>query len=149
LSGFARVVLVLLGIVGADAGRARAQDLDAGKSAERLFAANCAGCHRSPRGLAKNTNRVSLFFFLREHYTASQSSASELAAFLVARSEPPAAAKRSTAKTSTAATPPQPAISLWEALTGGGRKAPATKRGKAGKSRSTAAPRPPANVPSR
>src|SRR5262245_19036606 len=62
----------------------RAQDLDAGKSGEKLFAANCTTCHRSPRGLAKQTNRLSLFLFLRQHYTASQTSAGELAAYLVA-----------------------------------------------------------------
>ena len=80
-----RVALFLLAmIVALNGGPLRAQDLDSGKSGQRLFASNCSSCHRTPRGLAKRTNRISLFYFLREHYTASQASANELTAYLMA-----------------------------------------------------------------
>jgi hypothetical protein len=80
-----RVALFLLAmIVALDGGPLRAQDLDAGKTGQRLFASNCSSCHRTPRGMAKRTNRISLFYFLREHYTTSQQSANELTAYLIA-----------------------------------------------------------------
>ena len=48
-----RVASLLFIMMLLNAGPARAQDLDAGKSGQRLFATNCATCHRTPRGLAK------------------------------------------------------------------------------------------------
>ena len=60
-------------------GAARAENLDAGKSAQALFASTCQACHASPKGLAKDTS--GLVSFLREHYTASPDSASALAAY--------------------------------------------------------------------
>ncbi|HKA75270.1 MAG TPA: c-type cytochrome [Xanthobacteraceae bacterium] len=87
---------VLAGMLMLDAGPVRAQDLDAGKSGQRLFATNCAACHRTPRGLAKGRNRILLFYFLRQHYTASQTSAAELTAHLLAAGEAPRAGGKST-----------------------------------------------------
>src|ERR1700738_1056305 len=49
-------------------GTARAETLDAGKSAPALFAATCVACHASAKGLAKNTSG-GLVSYLREHYT--------------------------------------------------------------------------------
>lgn len=69
------------------AGAARAENLDAGKSAPALFAASCSTCHASPRGLAKDTS--GLASFLREHYTASPESAATLAAYLTANAVTP------------------------------------------------------------
>jgi len=90
-------------IVALYAGPLRAQDLDAGKSGQRLFASNCSSCHRTPRGLARRTNRISLFYFLREHYTASQASANELTAYLMAiGGEAPRTKRKSTAPQPTA-----------------------------------------------
>ncbi len=180
MSVLGRLALILLGSAVLLAARPlHAQDLDTGKSAQRLFAANCATCHRTPRGLAKQ-NSMFLASFLREHYTSSRESANELAAYLVANSAPPPgkqkskAADRATApaatapattaptaaapatrssakqKSSKAAPPPQPSRSLWDLLSGGDPKPPApTKRKKTKREQSATAPRPATEVPSR
>jgi hypothetical protein len=62
----------------------RAEDLEAGKAPSAIFAADCAGCHRSPRGLAKTMNsRSALSAFLREHYTTGSGLANELSTYLL------------------------------------------------------------------
>jgi hypothetical protein len=61
---------------------AQAQNLDQGKNAQRLFADTCSACHRSPRGLAKGRYRFTLMMFLKEHYSTSSNTASELADYL-------------------------------------------------------------------
>jgi len=66
----------------------QAQNLDQGKSAERLFADSCTACHRSPRGLAKGRYRLTLMLFLKEHYSTSSDTASELAAYLASVDTP-------------------------------------------------------------
>jgi hypothetical protein len=79
------------------AGAATAQEnLDQGKSAAQLFAANCAICHKSPQGLAKAGGILGLDSFLREHYTASKESAGALAAYLKSMDTGPAAPARAT-----------------------------------------------------
>lgn len=65
-------------------GTAQAENLDAGKPAPALFAANCAACHSSPRGLAKDRSSGGLTSYLEEHYTSSPQTAAALAAYLVA-----------------------------------------------------------------
>jgi hypothetical protein len=65
-----------------DATAAQAQNLDQGKTATRLFADSCSACHRSPRGLAKGRYRFTLMMFLKEHYSTSSNTASELADYL-------------------------------------------------------------------
>jgi hypothetical protein len=65
-------------------GAAQAENLDAGKSAAALFTANCAACHSSPRGLAKDRGSGGLASYLQEHYTSSPQTAAALAAYLVA-----------------------------------------------------------------
>jgi hypothetical protein len=70
-------LLALVAVTGA-----HAQDLDAGKTGAQLFAQDCSGCHRSPQGLIKTAHAFSLNSFLRQHYTTSARSASELAAYL-------------------------------------------------------------------
>ncbi|MDN4982536.1 hypothetical protein KUL72_21250 [Bradyrhizobium arachidis] len=74
---------------------ASAQNLDAGKSPEKLFADGCATCHRSPRGLAKGRYSLTLSWFLQDHYSAGPDTAKALAAYLVSVDTPPpgAAAK--------------------------------------------------------
>jgi hypothetical protein len=89
--------LVILGTVAAasvtlTARLAFAQNLDAGKSAEKLFADGCATCHRSPRGLAKGRYTLTLSWFLQEHYAAGSDTAKALAAYLVSVDTPPPAA---------------------------------------------------------
>jgi hypothetical protein len=83
-------LLGLAAMVALAGGAAQAENLDAGKSAASLFAASCAGCHSSPRGLAKNRGS-GLASFLQEHYTSGPQTAGVLAAYLIANpgSAPP------------------------------------------------------------
>ena len=74
------LALGALAAVAADAGHA--QNLDEGKSATRIFADNCASCHRSARGLAKGRFRLTLYLFLQQHYASNSSSAWALASYL-------------------------------------------------------------------
>jgi len=77
------VIALALGavaVLGSTAGYA--QNLDQGKSATRLFADNCASCHRSARGLAKGRFRLTLYLFLQNHYATNASSAWTLASYL-------------------------------------------------------------------
>jgi hypothetical protein len=102
-------VLLALGVVASlGAAQVRAENLDAGKSGGRLFADSCAACHHSARGLTKGRFRLTLYFFLQQHYASNSSSAWELASYLEsvddtsrARSRtakrPPASAPRSSA----------------------------------------------------
>jgi len=61
---------------------AHAQNLDQGKPPAKLFADSCASCHRSPRGLAKGRFSLTLYWFLKDHYTSSSDSARALASYL-------------------------------------------------------------------
>jgi mono/diheme cytochrome c family protein len=61
---------------------ARAQNLDQGKPAAKLFGDTCATCHRSARGLAKGRFRLTLYVFLKDHYSTSSDTAWELASYL-------------------------------------------------------------------
>jgi len=75
--------LLVLGAIAALSGAAvHAQNIDEGKSAARLFADNCATCHRNARDLAKGRFRVTLYLFLQQHYAANSSSAWALASYL-------------------------------------------------------------------
>ena len=60
---------------------ARAEDLDQGKSAQKLFADTCSTCHKSPKGLAKR-NSLMLYFFLKDHYSTSSTAAWALTSYL-------------------------------------------------------------------
>jgi hypothetical protein len=73
------VVTVMAALNGAAIG---AQNLDQGKSAQKLFAEGCTSCHRSPRGLAKGRFRLTLYLFLQKHYSSGSSSAWALASYL-------------------------------------------------------------------
>src|ERR1700704_704761 len=61
---------------------AQAQNLDQDKSAAKLFAATCANCHRSARGLAKGRFSITLWYYLQQHYTSSSATARALTAYL-------------------------------------------------------------------
>ncbi len=75
--------LFVLGAICALLGPAAlAQNIDEGKSAQRLFADTCVNCHRNANGLAKGRFRPTLFLFLQDHYTASKSEAWELSSYL-------------------------------------------------------------------
>jgi hypothetical protein len=95
-------------------GPARAQNLDAGKSAPRLFADGCAACHRSARGLAKGRFSLTLYLFLQNHYASNSSSAWALTSYLESLDDAPrgrsraAAAKPSPHGASTSRSSPRP-----------------------------------------
>jgi hypothetical protein len=116
---FGRCLLILAGLYSLSgsfllsATAARAQNIDEGKSAPRLFADTCVNCHRSPNGLAKGRFRPILFTFLQDHYTSSSGAAWELSSYLAALDTPPGrrtkGAKRSTTPTRASSTrPPAP-----------------------------------------
>ncbi len=63
---------------------AQAENLEAGKSAQKLFSSNCSPCHSNPRTLSRRMNNWALTGFLQEHYTASRTAAYELATYLTA-----------------------------------------------------------------
>lgn len=92
---------------------AAAQNLDAGKSPDRLFADGCATCHHSPRGLAKGRFSLTLSWFLKDHYATSSDTARALAAYLESVDTPPprAAAKPGAKRPRSAPRPPKPAQS--------------------------------------
>jgi hypothetical protein len=71
--------LSLLAVLACQA--ACAEDLDQGKSAQKLFADNCATCHKSPQGLT-NRGYITLYLFLRDHYATNSTSAWALTSYL-------------------------------------------------------------------
>nr|WP_234682682.1 hypothetical protein [Bradyrhizobium sp. Oc8] len=110
--------LVILGTMAAaaivlTAPLASAQNLDAGKSPEKLFADGCTACHRSPRGLAKGRYTLTLSWFLQDHYSAGPDTAKALAAYLVSVDTPPpgAPAKSGAKSPRSKPRPPKPAQS--------------------------------------
>jgi len=117
--------LAWLIIIGALTGSpVQAEDLDHDKSASKLFADTCASCHRSARGLAKGRFSLTLWFFLKQHYTSSSASAQALTAYLqsadaprpksqrtAAKSRPPATkTSQPSARTTTSAASPRPPV---------------------------------------
>jgi mono/diheme cytochrome c family protein len=76
-------------------GAARAQNIDEGKSAQQLYAATCAACHKNPSALAKGRFRATLLPFLQDHYTTSMSEAWALASYLASVDAGPPRAKKS------------------------------------------------------
>lgn len=94
-------LLVLAALYSWSGGAAKAQNIDAGKSAPRLFADSCVGCHRTPKSLARGRFRPMLFLFLQEHYTASSGAAWELASYLAAVDTPASGRPKTSAAHST------------------------------------------------
>jgi hypothetical protein len=92
-------LLVLATTVALGGSVALAQNLDRGKSATKLFAESCATCHRSPRGLAKERFKLTLYLFLQKHYSSDSSSAWTLASYLESVDSGKRAATKSAAKT--------------------------------------------------
>jgi hypothetical protein len=91
------LVLLALGALALLNGEAAyAQNIDEGKPPPRLFADSCATCHHSPRGLAKGRFRLTLFAFLREHYSANSSSAWALTSYLESVDTPQQGKSRAT-----------------------------------------------------
>src|SRR5450756_964164 len=105
-------LVLALGAIAALAGDAvHAQNIDAGKPVTRMFADNCATCHRSPRGLARGRFRLTLYLFLQQHYASNSSSAWALASYLESVDSPQRGRSRDgAAKPSPARRPSQSAI---------------------------------------
>jgi mono/diheme cytochrome c family protein len=105
--------LLTLAAVAALTTVASAQNLDAGKPAEKLFADGCATCHRSPRGLANGRMSLTLSWFLTDHYATSSDTAKALAAYLQSVDGPPprAPAKSGAKPSKSAPRPPKPVTS--------------------------------------
>ncbi len=89
-------IALLFGVAGAWAQNADGTptDLNEGKTAPQLFAADCAVCHNKPQGLAKDKGARTLSGFLRQHYTSSIQTADALAAFLLSAGPGPATPPR-------------------------------------------------------
>ena len=116
-------LIIILALTGSPV---QAEDLDHDKSAAKLFSDTCASCHRSARGLAKGRFSLTLWFFLKQHYTSSSASAQALTAYLqsadaprpksqrtAAKSRPPATkASEPSARTTTSAASPRPPVSV-------------------------------------
>jgi hypothetical protein len=83
-----RVIRFLVATIGLFAalapGLAHAQtNLDRGKSAATIFAADCVECHKAPHGIAKGKSVAQVTDFLHEHYTTSREQAAALAAYVL------------------------------------------------------------------
>ena len=90
----------------------RAEDLDQGKSAQKLFADTCSACHKSAKGLTKR-GYIPLYFFLRDHYSTSSTAAWALTSYLesvddAARSRSPKAANKAAKRAAPSGTPGAP-----------------------------------------
>jgi hypothetical protein len=87
--------LLVAAVLAFSAVPAHAQDLNQGKTPPQLFAAGCAACHPSPRGLGRQLGAASLVTFLRQHYTTSREQAAVLAAYVGSfTNQPPGTAQR-------------------------------------------------------
>jgi mono/diheme cytochrome c family protein len=84
---------------------AHAEDLDQGKSPQKLFADSCAACHKSARGLTKR-GYLTLYFFLKDHYASNSTSAWALTSYLESVEDTPRRHSKQTAEK----TPPPPQV---------------------------------------
>lgn len=80
-SGRSLLALAAVALLTATAAVAQ-ENLDAGKTAPKLFAETCTACHRSAKGLAKGRFSLTLYFYLQKHYASNSSSAWALASYL-------------------------------------------------------------------
>ena len=103
LGGF-RLALGFLAVLACTA--ARAEDLDQGKSPQKLFADSCAACHKSAKGLTKR-GYLALYFFLRDHYASNSTSAWALTSYLESVEGTPRGHQQKSTERTTHAPPPQ------------------------------------------
>ena len=109
-----RGLVALVAIAVLSGAAARAQNLDQGKPAAKLFADSCVACHHSARGLAKGRFSLTLFLFLQKHYASNSSSAWALTSYLESVDTPrrrpsrAATAKRQPAANSASGSSPRP-----------------------------------------
>jgi hypothetical protein len=102
LSARVRLVVSLSAVLACAA--VRAEDLDQGKSGQRLFADSCAACHKSAKGLTKR-GYLTLYFFLKDHYASNSTSAWALTSYLESVDSAPRSRSRKSAEKATP--PPQ------------------------------------------
>jgi mono/diheme cytochrome c family protein len=110
------VAIVISAIMVSPQASAQGQNLDQDKTAAKLFAASCADCHRSARGLAKGRFSITLWYYLQQHYTSSSATARTLTAYLQSVDTPPHSkpgkstpqATKSVATSASALRPPAP-----------------------------------------
>jgi mono/diheme cytochrome c family protein len=105
------LLIIAMTSLAATMARAENIDQDKDKSGPKLFAASCADCHRSARGLAKGRLSIMLSYYLQQHYTTSSTTAQTLTAYLQSvdtppRSKPPAGKPSASAATASAPRPP-------------------------------------------
>jgi mono/diheme cytochrome c family protein len=93
------------------------ENIDAGKSAQKLFTETCTACHRSPRGLAKGRFSFTLYLYLQKHYASNSSSAGALTSYLesvdAGKRAPTRAAAASPSTSPPRAASAGPAPSTW------------------------------------
>jgi len=130
---FALLVIAMTSLTPTGA-RAENIDQDKDKSGPKLFAASCADCHRSARGLAKGRLSIMLSYYLQPHYTSSSAPAQTLTAYLQSVDTPPRSK-------------PQPGKPSASAATASAPRPPATQS--AATTTGLSVPRPPALVPGR
>ena len=107
---------ILIAIMTSLPASAQVQNLDQDKNGPKLFAATCAECHRSARGLAKGRFSITLWYYLQQHYTSSSATARTLTAYLQSVDTPPRSktgksqpkATKSAATSASAVRPPAP-----------------------------------------
>jgi hypothetical protein len=116
------LLMIVLTSVALTPTNARAEniDQDKDKSGPKLFAATCADCHRSARGLAKGRLSIMLQYYLQQHYTSSSATAQTLTAYLQSldtpprsksqpgKSQPPATTRSAASATTTGLSVPRP-----------------------------------------
>jgi mono/diheme cytochrome c family protein len=104
------LALAAIGFLSCSAASAQ-ENIDAGKSAQKLFAETCAACHRSPRGLSKGRFSFTLYLYLQKHYASNSSSAWALTSYL----ESVDAGKRAPTRAAAASPSPSPSrpTSTW------------------------------------
>ena len=93
---YVTLALMFVGVIFLGAGpAAKAESLDQGKPAAKLFADGCSGCHHNARTLAKGRFTVTLYLFLQQHYASNSSSAWALASYLESVDQAPSTRSRS------------------------------------------------------
>jgi mono/diheme cytochrome c family protein len=111
-SGRGLLALAAIVLLSTSAGVAQ-ENIDAGKSAPKLFAETCSACHRSAKGLAKGRFSFTLYLYLQKHYASNSSSAWALTSYL----ESVDSAKRTPTRAAAAAAAPAPQSSAPQSST--------------------------------
>lgn len=105
--GGVMIALLLIGVIFLVTDpAARAENLDEGKPAAKLFADGCSACHHRARGLANGRFTVTLYLFLQQHYASNSSSAWALASYLASLDGAPRGQTQSTRTRHSPSRPP-------------------------------------------